>query len=477
MDNKKYDFVAIDCEKANNEPYSLCSIGIACFKGGRIQDTKEYIIKPYPFTFYDGSIVGGTYHHVPVEVYKNAPTLNMVWPKIKKFFDGNILVGHGINGDLNAIKSTLEYYGIGYDVPDHNECVCTNIASIYTYPNIESHKLKNLCNELDIDINPHHALSDAKAAGFLLLDMMNLTDCATVKDFVALCNEYNELITLNMTDNNIEKYEQKIKSYFDYSDEDIDLMYKSRMQLINKIFDFYDVNRGLNAKIEIQMCLSPIIELYRNPKYKDYCDEINKLMPFTHDSFLYLKLGPEKYVLFFGILMDKNTLIYDLLLFLSRCTIPVPRSSYFGVAYKRIIKYRETVNLLGDYLYYVEDFDDDDIFAYVLYLYMNQFELFKGYDLNRNYETMLNSKNENSKEIYKELMGKLAKLAGLYIGMKDTFSDRMKDVPKIDQFNGTFSLFDEICSLIEFENVEERVMNKYIDLIKKWYKENVEAIT
>ena len=112
MFNRKYDFIAIDCEKASNEPASLCSIGIACFKNGRVKATKEYIVRPYPFVFYAGSIVDGAYHGVPVEVYENAPTINQIWPKLKKFLDKNIIVGHGINGDLQLIQIALEHFGV-----------------------------------------------------------------------------------------------------------------------------------------------------------------------------------------------------------------------------------------------------------------------------------------------------------------------------------------------------------------------------
>ena len=72
MFNKKYDFIAIDCEKASNQSASLCSIGIACFKHGKIKDTKEYIIKPYPFEFYSGAIINDTYHGVPLNVYETS---------------------------------------------------------------------------------------------------------------------------------------------------------------------------------------------------------------------------------------------------------------------------------------------------------------------------------------------------------------------------------------------------------------------
>lgn len=471
---KKYDFVAIDCEKASNDPTSLCSIGIACFKNGKIKVAKEYIIKPYPFNFYIGSIIDNCYHSVPIQIYESAPTLDKVWPKINKFLRKNILVGHGINGDLQAIQTALEHYGIKYTPPSQEECICTNIASIYTYPEYESHKLKSLCEKLEIPVNPHHALSDAKASGYLLLDMMNVTDCKTAKDFINICIEYNQIITTKYTDRNIEKYEEKIKELFNYTDKEFEVIYKAREYLIKNIFSFFEKKTGKKiTDIKIVNCISPIIEIYKNPEYKKYIDELSKLSPFTKDDFLYLKTGKNEYTLFCGLMTDRCDFILNLFLFLSRITIGTLKKDNMGIAYKRIKKYEQAILLWCHYLFDVENIDDIDIYKYVKYFYFTQYEYFRSLEFENQYNTMLKN-TDISRNIYDSTLKMITKLIGIYLGIKECFPEFIEDIALPDYFNGTFNLFN---TLIEFFEVEEEdSISDFIYIINKWFEENVRKV-
>ena len=470
---RKYDFIAIDCEKASNEPTSLCSIGIACFKNGRVKDSKEYIIRPHPFEFYSGSIEDGCYHNVPIEVYEKAPTIDQLWPKILKFLKKGILVGHGINGDLQAIQLALSYHGIEYTPPGQDKCICTNIASIYTYPEFESHKLKALCENLDIPINSHHALSDAKAAGYLLLDMLNVTDCSTASDFIDICLEYNQIVTSKYTDRNIEKYELKIKELFNYNDVEIDLVQKNRRVLIDEVISFFTrFKPNFNMpKLNIITCMSPIIEVYNNEKYKNYIDEIEKLNPFSHDGFLYLKTNYDEYTLFFGLLMDKNDLIYNLVLFLNRISSPPVNNNYIGISHKRILKYRQTIYLMSAFLF-EEGFEEIDIYKYMAYLYMKQFEYFRSYDFERQYDLMLQHVPE-SPDIFRRSLKELSKLIGIYLGLRDNFAEVDADIPICDAFNGTFSLFENIVEYFEMDYFNKEGFYNFEHILDKWCYENI----
>ena len=74
---------------------------------------------------------------------------------------------------------------------------------------------------LNIDIKPHHALSDAKACGNLLLEMLNDTDCRTAEEFIDICNKYNEIIIDKYTEKNISKYEDEIMEMFNFDNKNI----------------------------------------------------------------------------------------------------------------------------------------------------------------------------------------------------------------------------------------------------------------
>ncbi len=471
---KKYDFIAIDCEKASNEPTSLCSIGIACFKNGKIKDTKEYIIRPYPFEFYQGAIINNCYHEVPIDIYENAPTINKVWPKINKFFKKNLLVGHGINGDLQAIQIALKHYGINYTPPAQDECICTNIASIYTYPEYESHKLKSLCDKLNIGVNPHHALSDAKAAGFLLLDMMNVADCKTASEFIDICAEYNQIITTKYTEKNIEKYRAKIQEIFNYSESDLKLSYLKKENLVNNIVNFYKKETFHELpKIKIINCISPIIEIYSSAEYNKYSDELIKLTPFTKDDFLYLKTNQDEYTLFFGLMTDRCNLILNLFLFLSKITIDEPKKNYLGMAYKRILEYREALRLWYFYLLEEEDIDEIDIYKYIKFSYFTEFEYFKSFEFDNQYNIMLNDPG-NAETIFHEMLKPISKTLGIYLALMDCFSSETENLELPNYFNGTFNLFDSLVEIFELDSKNSFADFSY--LIDDWFDNNIRNI-
>ena len=52
----------------------------------------------------------------------------------------------------------------------------------------ESYSLKNLCNDLEIELDHHNPLSDAKAAGILLTKQLQITKKESLR---TLLNEYN----------------------------------------------------------------------------------------------------------------------------------------------------------------------------------------------------------------------------------------------------------------------------------------------
>tara|TARA_B100000029_G_scaffold506230_1_gene588621 strand:- start:595 stop:1245 length:651 start_codon:yes stop_codon:yes gene_type:complete len=78
-----------------------------------IRPPERYMVSPYPWwTGHAGSKWGHglTKTHMLLE-----PTLNEIWPEIKRVLDGNILIGHNAFGfDIKVIKDSLDAYGLEY---------------------------------------------------------------------------------------------------------------------------------------------------------------------------------------------------------------------------------------------------------------------------------------------------------------------------------------------------------------------------
>lgn len=472
----KYDFIALDCEKANNEPTSLCSIGLACFKNGKVVYTKEYVVKPFPCYFYKGIETNNktTYHGIPFDVYREAPTLNLLWPKIKKLINGEIIVGHGINGDFLSIQSALEHYGIEFEIPEQNEYICTNIASIYTYPECDSHKLAALCEYLDIQINAHHALSDAIASGLLLLEMMNDTDCETVSDFIKICAEYNNIIIEKYTEKNIEKYENQIMEMFNYNDKEVRLIKNNKKIFAQSIIDYYADNQDSSYKlpnIEIITCLSPIIEISKNENFSSFLSELDACRPFTNDSFLFIKTD-SKYYFFIGILIDRKDLILNILATLARDKIKIKSGDIYANIYRSFYKYKEAMNLFIDYLYYIDEFEEYDVYEFIKYYFDKESGKTRSYQYELRYNMIFELKNvEESMEVYTELVKKSMQMLAIYDILLERFEIYADGLDLPDNiFSGM--LLPDILDIFENENVSNQIYElKFI--VNKWYELNV----
>lgn len=475
---RKYDFIAFDCEKANNEPTSLCSIGFACFKNGKIIKQKEYIVQPVPCTFYKGIEISGkeTYHGITLDMYKNACTFNSLWPKIKKLIDGELLVGHGINGDFLSIQAALNHFGIDFTIPTKEECICTNIASIYTYPECESHKLGSLCEYLNIDIKPHHALSDAKACGYLLLEMLNDTDCSTAEQFITICNKYNEIIIDKYTEKNIAKYEDEIMEMFKTNVIEIESIKNRNKDIATEIIKFYSKHQDIryqSPNITIIPCLSPIIEISKNDKYFEYFKELDSCMPFNKDSLLFIK-NEKDYLIFIGVLVDKIDLMRSLLGLLARDNIKIKENNSYECIYRSFYKHLEATNLLIEYLYIEEDFEKYDVYEFIEYFYNIEIEKSKGYEYNKKYNLMIkNLDYEESYEAYLEIIKERMKLVAIYTSLQnnfDLYSCGLKLPNNI--FCRSTNLLLDIYNLFEHAEKKNQI-EELTYLIKTWYNKNI----
>lgn len=475
---RKYDFIAFDCEKANNEPTSLCSIGFACFKNGKVIKQKEYIVQPVPCIFYKGIEISGkeTYHGVTLDMYKNACTFDKLWPKIKKLIDGELLVGHGINGDFLLIQSILNHFGIDFQIPTKEECICTNIASIYTYPECESHKLAALCEYLNIEIKPHHALSDAKACGYLLLEMLNNTDCSTAEQFIEICNKYNEIIINKYTENNITKYEGEIMDMFNKNVIEVESVKHRNEQLAKDIINFFAEHQKIGYKlpsIKIIPCMTPIIEISKNDEYFQYFKELDECMPFSKDGLLFIK-NDNEYLIFIGILVDKIEIIKNILGLLARDKIKINEGNEYAYIYRSFKKHLEATNLLTEYLYINEDFDEYEVYEFIEFFFNLEIEKSKGYDYNKRYNLMIRNTNyEESYEVYLDIIKERMEAVAIYTSLQhqfDLFSAGLKLPNNI--FCRNTNLLLDIYNL--FEHTDEKKQLAELEYtIKKWYNKNI----
>ena len=83
--------------------------------------------------------------------------------------------------DTAVLCKLLEYYGI--PVPNF-DYVCTVKISQLLWPEMQNHKLDTVCSDLDIRLNHHEALSDARACGLIFAQALKSQHCFQTEDLM-----------------------------------------------------------------------------------------------------------------------------------------------------------------------------------------------------------------------------------------------------------------------------------------------------
>jgi DNA polymerase-3 subunit epsilon len=155
-----HTFTAIDFETAQGYRYTICQVGIVRVVNGVIVKTFESLVKP-PCNYYWDRFID--IHGITPDMTRYSPTFDSVWHQIEPFIKGQNVVAHNMVFDAGCLKGTLEYYQIG--VPEFKQhCTCNLFGR---------RSLNDLCDEYNIDLNHHDALSDAKACAELFKIHLN----------------------------------------------------------------------------------------------------------------------------------------------------------------------------------------------------------------------------------------------------------------------------------------------------------------
>ena len=120
-------------------------------------------------------------HGIKKNMVKDAPTFDQVWERIHSSIENQLIVCHNAAFDTAVLCKLLEYYGI--PVPNF-DYVCTVKISQLLWPEMQNHKLDTVCSDLDIRLNHHEALSDARACGLIFAQALKSQHCFRTEDLM-----------------------------------------------------------------------------------------------------------------------------------------------------------------------------------------------------------------------------------------------------------------------------------------------------
>ncbi len=160
--NRLTDFTAIDFETAHGKNWSVCQVGIVVVKNGEIVQEYESLIQP-PDNYYYWTHV--RIHGINRKKTMFSPNFAQIWEEIEPFISNKNIVAHNAIFDVACLKASLDYYNL--PIPDfHSHCT----LKIY------KRNLAAVCQNYNIPLNHHDALSDARACALLFLKHLNASE-------------------------------------------------------------------------------------------------------------------------------------------------------------------------------------------------------------------------------------------------------------------------------------------------------------
>ena len=161
------DFAAIDFETANEQPSSVCSVGVVIVRNGEIVDSFYSLIHPEPeyYQWFCQRV-----HGLEPEDTEDAPVFPYVWEKIEPLIEGLPLVAHNSRFDEGCLKAVFRVYQMDYPDYDFFDTLC---ASRRCFPDLENHQLHTVAAQCGYQLeNHHHSLADAEACAWIAREIL-----------------------------------------------------------------------------------------------------------------------------------------------------------------------------------------------------------------------------------------------------------------------------------------------------------------
>ncbi len=171
------DFVAIDFETATSKRDSACEIGLTFVEGGKIVETKSWLIKP---KYQDFDHFNVLVHGITAKDVEGKPEFNELWKEIKPLLENKFLIAHNASFDLSVLRKTLESYQLPSPTLSYT---CSYIFSKKVWEGLPAYDLKTLCKINNIDFKHHRAGSDSKATAQLALKAFEVAGISSLVDF------------------------------------------------------------------------------------------------------------------------------------------------------------------------------------------------------------------------------------------------------------------------------------------------------
>lgn len=149
---------AIDFETANRSLASVCSVGVSTLDDGVIEENAFYsLITPSENVSYFEPF-NIRIHHITPEIAATESSWTQLYPDLMEVLSDGIVCAHNAKFDMTCMKETC--INTGRPIPKLTYFDTVEMSR-HVFPNLEHHRLNDMCDYLHIELNHHNAASDA----------------------------------------------------------------------------------------------------------------------------------------------------------------------------------------------------------------------------------------------------------------------------------------------------------------------------
>ncbi len=173
-------YVVLDLETTGLNPSFDEIIEVACirFVNGKKIDTFHSYVQPEPFTEEDGNILYvddfiTELTGITNEMLQNAPKFQDIAAQLFQYLDGAFIVGHNVNFDINFLYDNFtSALGKAFS----NDYLDTMRLARIVLPELQHHRLKDLCKEFEISETQHRAMNDCEITQIVLSRLLAIVE-------------------------------------------------------------------------------------------------------------------------------------------------------------------------------------------------------------------------------------------------------------------------------------------------------------
>lgn len=163
--NMVQNFTAIDFELATADYNSVCAVGVVTVEQGAIVNEFFSLVQP-PRNKYMWQT--SRVHGIKSKHTAESPTFHDLFSELAPLLHGQHMVAHNELFDRQVLQKTMQLYDLSYrDLAIGDVWECT--SQIYRKIGFPRTKLNVCCEIMDIPLNHHDPLSDARASALLYL--------------------------------------------------------------------------------------------------------------------------------------------------------------------------------------------------------------------------------------------------------------------------------------------------------------------